>query len=104
MTVCLIATFKNESQILKEWLEHYISQGVDRFFLVDNDSNDNYYDIIKPYVDSGIVVLVIDRRPNSQIKSYNEHFLDKCKQYDASCYASIHSLENVWFKRIQHNL
>ena len=38
----LIAIFKNESHILKEWIEHYINEGVDKFYLIDNGSTDNY--------------------------------------------------------------
>lgn len=47
----LYAIFKNEAQIFKEWLDHYISQGVEHFYLIDNGSDDNYKDIIKPYMD-----------------------------------------------------
>ena len=82
MSVCLIAIFKNESHILKEWIDHYISQGVDRFLMIDNDSDDNYIDILQPYIDKSFVDLVIDRRKHIQIPSINEHFLQKCKQYD----------------------
>ena len=37
----IVAIFKNESWILKEWIEHYLNQGVDHFFLIDNGSTDN---------------------------------------------------------------
>ena len=45
-SLCLVAIFKNESHILKEFITHYIKQGVDHFFLIDNGSNDNYSDIL----------------------------------------------------------
>lgn len=82
MSVCLIAIFKNESHILNEWLNHYISQGVEKFFLIDNNSNDNYLDILRPYIDKGIVELSIDRRQSCQSAAYNDHYFIKCKQYD----------------------
>ena len=30
------AMFKNESHILKEWLDHYLREGVDMFLLINN--------------------------------------------------------------------
>ena len=32
----LFATFKSEGKILREWVMHYVSEGVDHFVLVDN--------------------------------------------------------------------
>lgn len=51
------ALFKNESYSIKEWLEHYIAQGVEHFYLINDDSNDNYLEILKPFIDKGIVSL-----------------------------------------------
>ena len=33
----VLCMFKNESTIIKEWFEHYISEGIDHFYLIDND-------------------------------------------------------------------
>lgn len=45
----LLAIFKNECHILEEWLEHYISQGVDHFYLIDNGSDDQYERVLEKY-------------------------------------------------------
>lgn len=82
MSLCLVAIFKNESHIMKEWLNHYISQGVDKFLLIDNDSNDNYFEILSPYIDRNMVYLRTDERKHSQVICYNDHFLEECKKYD----------------------
>jgi hypothetical protein len=81
-TLCLVAIFKNESHILKEWIEHYLNQGVDKIFLVDNGSTDNYYSILQPYISTGKVDLVKDTKKHAQVELYNKHFLHKCKAYD----------------------
>jgi hypothetical protein len=81
-TLCLVAIFKNESHILKEWIEHYLNQGVDKIFLVDNGSTDNYYSILQPYISTGKVDLVRDNKKHAQVELYNKHFLHKCKAYD----------------------
>ena len=33
------AIFKNESDSILEWLEHYIIRAVDHFYLIDDESN-----------------------------------------------------------------
>ena len=80
--LCLVAIFKNEAHILKEWLEHYINQGVDRFFLIDNGSTDGYKKIIEPYLKQKIVYLSIDKAKHKQEALYNIYYLDKSKQYE----------------------
>jgi len=82
MSLCLVTMFKNEAHIIKEWIEHYLKQGVDKFFMIDNDSNDNYLDFLKPYIEKNIVDLVIDTKKHAQIELYNKHYLEKSKGYD----------------------
>lgn len=71
----IVAIFKNESWILKEWLDHYINQGVDHFFLIDNGSTDNSQIILKPYIDKQIVSLIKDPKRFSQKGHYNKYVL-----------------------------
>lgn len=49
------ASFKDEALTLNEWIEHYIWQGVDHFFLIDNGSTDDSLSILEPYIRRGIV-------------------------------------------------
>lgn len=81
-TLCMIAIFKNESHILKQWIDHYIIEGVNKFFMIDNGSNDNYKPILNPYILNKKVELVIDTTKHSQNNLYNKYFLNKCKLYD----------------------
>jgi len=53
----IVGLFKNESGALKEWIEHYLKFGVDHFYLVDNNSSDNYMQILRPYIDRGLISL-----------------------------------------------
>lgn len=41
--------FKNESMIMEEWLQYYINQGVEHFYLIDNGSTDDYNSILSRY-------------------------------------------------------
>ena len=58
MDLCIVAIFKNEGHALHEWIEHYLKEGVDKFFLVDNDSNDGYD--IQEYIKNGFIELEIN--------------------------------------------
>lgn len=53
LAVCAIA--KNEGPYFVEWIEWHLSQGVDKFYIYDNESTDGTKDILQPYVEKGIV-------------------------------------------------
>jgi hypothetical protein len=82
MSLCIVTMFKNESHIITEWINHYINQGVEHFFMIDNNSNDDYLKHLLPYINNGKVTLILDTRKHSQVNCYNEHFLEPCKKYD----------------------
>ena len=51
------AIFKNESHILKEWLEHYFFHGVDHIYLINDNSTDKFLKILIPYINKNMVTL-----------------------------------------------
>lgn len=51
------AIFKNESHILKEWIEHHRKEGFEHIWLVNDHSTDNYEFVLQPYIDEGYVTL-----------------------------------------------
>ena len=75
MSFCVIATFKNESEIMEEWLTHYVNEGCEKFYLIDNGSTDNYQDCFAKYSD--MICIVNDPTIHGQPQLYNTHFLDK---------------------------
>ena len=54
LSVCAI--MKNEAPYLIEWLEFHKLVGVEKFYLYDNGSTDNTFDLVDDYVQSGDVV------------------------------------------------
>lgn len=52
------AQFKNEAPWLKEWIEFHRLIGVEHFYLYNNDSSDNFEEVLKPYIEAGIVDLI----------------------------------------------
>jgi len=53
LSVAAIA--KNEGHNFREWIEYHRLVGVEKFYIYDNDSTDNTYEILKPYIEQGIV-------------------------------------------------
>ena len=51
------AVFRNESDSIKEWIDHYLLHGAEHFYLINDDSTDNSTDILQPYVDQKIITL-----------------------------------------------
>ena len=68
VSACLI--FKDEGPFLKEWLDYHLTIGVEHFYLYDNNSSDNYLEIVQPYIDKGLVTLVNWPYHAAQAKAY----------------------------------
>jgi hypothetical protein len=55
--VALCCRIRDEARYLEEWIEYYLVAGVDHFFFYEKFSQDNYRDVLKPYIDQGLVTL-----------------------------------------------
>ena len=62
---------KNEASYIKEWLDFHIKQGVSHFIIYDNESTDNFREVLQPYIEAGIVIYDIIRGKCRQIDAYN---------------------------------
>ena len=54
-TVGVMAIMKNETDVLREWIQHYRWQGVDKIFLIDNGSTDDPERFLRNDIDSGFI-------------------------------------------------
>lgn len=70
--VSVLAIFKNEAKYLKEWIEFHKIVGVEHFYLYNNNSEDNYLSVLKPYIDEGTVTLVQWPKNQAQMESYQD--------------------------------
>lgn len=73
--ISICGIFKNEAQFLKEWIEYNNMIGVDHFYLYNNNSTDNFLEVIKPYIDNGLVTYIDFPYDHAQIKAY-KHFYE----------------------------
>ena len=48
LAVCAIA--KNEGPYFQEWIEWHRKQGVEKFYIYDNESTDCTKEVLKPYI------------------------------------------------------
>jgi len=76
--LCILAIFKNEAIGIVEWLDYYIQQGVSHFFLLDNNSTDNYKEKISNYDQ----VTIIHATKNFAQKEHYNSCISLIKKYD----------------------
>ena len=80
----IMAIFKNETMNLRLWIEHYLWQGVDHFYLIDNGSTDSPLNILLEYIDKGIITYYYRAEKHKQSQHYryvfdNENVKEKTK-------------------------
>jgi hypothetical protein len=76
------AIFKNESHIIEEWIRHYLREGVDKFFLIDNGSSQEFDStkILQKYKD--ICVVYQDPQQYRQTQHYNKYIMKHINEVD----------------------
>ena len=92
----LVCMFREEDMYLKEWLDYYILQGVDHFYLYDNENPTSTMKILKPYVENKYVTII--NWPDSVTDEVN----DKNKRKKWSDYNKL-STQNLEFEHFTKN-
>lgn len=70
LAVCAIA--KDEGPYFQEWIEWHLSQGVERFYIYDNESSDGTREILVPYIQKGVVVYKYWPGYRRQLAAYDD--------------------------------
>lgn len=70
IAVCAIA--KNEGDYFKEWIEWHRATGVEKFYIYDNGSADDTREVLRPYIESGIVEYVDFPGHRMQLAAYDD--------------------------------
>lgn len=55
LAACMI--FRDEASNLAEWVEYHHMLGIEHFYLYSHRSEDNFNEVLSPYVDAGLVTL-----------------------------------------------
>ena len=53
--LAICAIIRNEGKFIREWIEWHVMMGVSKFYLYDNDSDDDTASVLRPYVQKGLV-------------------------------------------------
>lgn len=67
LSLCLCV--KNEAKYISDFIQHYLKQGVEHFYIVNNNSTDNLEEVLTSYKD--LVSLVTDTRPMDLLNGYS---------------------------------
>lgn len=68
----IVAIIKNEAPYIAEWLEYHLLMGVNKFYIYDNESEDNLEEILQPYIKNGVVEYVYCPGKGKQMWAYND--------------------------------
>ena len=92
----VLGIMKNESLNIIEWIEHYIEEGCEQIYLIDNGSTDDTISKIQKYIQEKIVHLIELPQRHKQLKHYwtaIEHF-----EITKNCqWLIIADLDEFWF-------
>jgi hypothetical protein len=64
----------DEARDLREWIEFHRLQGIERFYLYDNGSSDAMEEVVRPYVEQGIVEFTRWPYPGAQRRAIADCF------------------------------
>lgn len=68
----IVAIVKNEADDIQEWIEFHRMVGVTHFYIYDNESDDHLRDVLKPYLEEGIVTYTWWPGSDQQLAVYND--------------------------------
>lgn len=80
--LAMVSIAKNEGPYIKEWIEFHKLVGFDKFYFYDNESNDDTHNILKEYIESGLVTYCYIKGKAQQLTAYNEAvkcYKNECK-------------------------
>jgi hypothetical protein len=101
LRVGLMAIFKNESMGIREWIEHYVWQGVDKILLINNNSTDNWKAEIKGLEQH--LTLKNGLKKHAQKHYYNKFGQPWCKEHNIDILIVL-DLDEYMFCKNKKNL
>jgi hypothetical protein len=93
------AMFRNESDSIVEWIKHHLYHGINHFYLINDNSDDDTVSKIQEYIDKGLITLYHVEEPyyeGRQRNLYNRLLLPHLTQKDTQWILMIDVDEYVW--------
>ena len=99
--LAVAAIFKDEARYLKEWLDYHLLAGVEHFYFYNNDSSDEYAEVLAPYVEAGLVTL----KPWSGKLQMYPAYDDAIQKYRFECrYMAFIDLDEFLFPKTNQSI
>jgi hypothetical protein len=93
----ILAQMKNEAMNLKIWIDHYIWQGVDHFYIIDNNSDDESIQIIEDLIKDGYPITLYKLfERHKQIEHY-KYVYDKEKLQEKTKWLIVADLDEFFY-------
>ena len=92
----VLAIFKNETMNLKLWINHYLWQGVEHFYLIDNGSTDEPLRILQEYIDNEIITYYYLPERYKQSEHYRYVF-DKERMKEKTIWLAVCDLDEYFY-------
>lgn len=77
-TLAVCSIFRDEAKFIGEWLDFHACMGVTHFFLYNDNSSDDYLQVLEPWIKRGRVTLT-DWPVGTQVEAFN-HCLHKTRE------------------------
>ncbi|MCD7797830.1 MAG: glycosyltransferase family 92 protein [Akkermansiaceae bacterium] len=74
--LCAAACMKNEASYIEEWLRYHLLVGVEHFYLYNNNSEDGIEEVLRPWIECGLVTYTVWPGRHQQFAMYR-HALKK---------------------------
>ena len=93
----ILTIMKNEAMNLKIWIDHYIWQGVDHLYIIDNNSNDGSIEIVEDLINNGYPITLYKLfEPHQQVKHYR-YVYDKEKLQEKTKWLIVADLDEFFY-------
>ena len=92
LAVCAI--FKDEAKFLDEWIRFHAGIGVTQFYLYDTGSRDHFRDVLRPFIDRGLVTLRHWPRKPGQRSAYRDCL---ARRWQAACWIAFIDIDEFLF-------
>ena len=79
--LALVLIAKNEAPYIEEWINFHHKQGASHFFIYDNESTDNLREVLKPYIEQGLVTYCLLKGRRRQTDAYNKAIHDYGRKF-----------------------
>ena len=93
----ILAIMKNEAMNLKIWIDHYIWQGVNHIYIIDNNSDDGSIKIIEDLINNGYPITLYKLfEKHKQVEYYNFVY-DKEKLQEKTKWLIVADLDEFFY-------